>query len=322
MENRYRPRNEDRNIVSRLEKMLPFWDRLWSRMTLRRILGSLRRWMLSIILAAAALFALGFAVYYAIDKAASLSIDKISIQARHGMIDRREILDLLGLKSSVNLATLNVHGMEKRLEASPAIESATVRAELPDTLVIEVAERIPIVYVAMETDVDTGISRKLFMDPEGHVFPADPNTYADFLGVPVWYLPAGSCEKLEPGTVLPPELISPICDIIRASNLYDPVTEIPPIREIFRPKDWEIRLILEGGTEVRMAVYDVTSQMARLAMVLEHARRTKRHISSANVIPEQNPAVIFIDNRHPMTQPDDTSSETESRSENRRRNRH
>ncbi|HIX89145.1 MAG TPA: FtsQ-type POTRA domain-containing protein [Candidatus Akkermansia intestinavium] len=319
MENRYRPRNEDRNIVSRLEKMLPFWERLWSRMTLRRILSSLKRWLLVTVLAAAALVGLFFVVYYAIDKAASLSIDKINIQSRHGMIDRDEILKLLGLKGAVNLATLNAHGMEKRLEACPAIESATVRAELPDTLVIEVAERIPIVYVAMETDVDTGVSRELFMDPEGHVFPADPNTYADFLGVPVWYLPPGSCDKLEPGTVLSPELIAPICDIIRASNLYDPATEIPPIREIFRPKDWEIRLILEGGTEVRMAVYDVTSQMARLAMVLEHARRTKRHISSANVIPEQNPAVIFLDSRHPAAQPAPSEAEEESPS---RRNRH
>ena len=68
-----------------------------------------------------------------------------------------------------------------------------------------------------------------------------------------------------------------------------------------------------------MAVYDVTSQMARLAMVLEHARRTKRHISSANVIPEQNPAVIFLDSRHPAAQPAPSEAEEESPS---RRNRH
>ena len=124
MENRYRPRNEDRNIVSRLEKMLPFWERLWSRMTLRRILSSLKRWLLVTVLAAAALVGLFFVVYYAIDKAASLSIDKINIQSRHGMIDRDEILTLLGLKRAVNLATLNAHGMEKRRAACPPTEPA------------------------------------------------------------------------------------------------------------------------------------------------------------------------------------------------------
>ena len=96
MENRYRPRNEDRNIVSRLEKMLPFWERLWSRMTLRRILSSLKRWLLVTVLAAAALVGLFFVVYYATDNAPTPSVEKTTPQPRPGMLPRTEPLKLQG----------------------------------------------------------------------------------------------------------------------------------------------------------------------------------------------------------------------------------
>lgn len=291
-QNRYR--RSDKSVVPLLERALSLRERLFSRVALKRGLEALRRWCVILFFAAIILAALGYALFYAVEKAASLSIDKIAYSSTRGMITKQQALDILGLEGAVNLATFDAGGMEKKLMANPAIESAHIRAELPETLVIDIKERIPIVYVAMGSDVHTGDSNKLFMDPSGYLFPVNEDFHSQFMGVPIWYLNSEDAVKLEPGNTLDPAVTDPIRDLIRASNLYDP-TRIPPIREIFRPKDWKIILTLEGGAEVEMSVHDIEAQMERLAMVLEHARATKRFIRSANVIPRQNPVVIFMD---------------------------
>lgn len=290
--NRYR--RSDKSVVPLLEQALSLRERLFSRVALKRGLEALRRWCVILFFAAILLAASGYALFYAVEKAASLSIDKISYSSTRGMITKQQALDILGLEGAVNLATFDASSMEKKLMANPAIEAAHIRAELPETLVIDVKERIPIVYVAMASDIHTGDTNKLFMDPAGYLFPVNEDYHSQFLGVPIWYLNSEDVIKLEPGGTLEPAITTPIRELIKAANLYDP-TRIPPIREIFRPKEWKIILTLEGGTEVEMSVHDIEAQMERLAMVLEHARATKRIIRSANVIPRQNPVVIFMD---------------------------
>ena len=83
-------------------------------------------------------------------------------------------------------------------------------------------------------------------------------------------------------------------ELVAAANLYS-LVEIPAIREIFRPKDWKIIITLENGAEVLMQVYDIKSQMERLAMILEHCRATQRRPRSINVIPRINPTVVYAD---------------------------
>ncbi len=294
MENRYRRKKDEGNIVSKLERMLPFRERLLSRLSFKRLRSNIRRWIVKALAAAAALVGLFYLLCYVLDQAASMSIDKIDYRSAHAMFDRRSCLDLLGLKNSVNLATLSTKSLEQKLMAQPHIESASVRAELPDTLVIEVEERLPIVFVAQESDVKTGTKRRLFTDPKGHVFEADPNMHRDFMGAPVWHLPPGCCPRLEPGVVINEKAMMPICELIKATNCYDP-TQIPPIREIQCPHEWELRLVLENGTTVRMEVYNIAEQTERLAGILDYLRRSGQQASGINVIPKENPVIVPIE---------------------------
>lgn len=314
MENRYRRRKEEGNIVSKLEKMLPFRERLLSRLSIKRFRSNIRRWLAMALAVAATLVGLFYLLSYALDQAASMSIDKIDYRSAHAMFDRRSCLDLLGLKGSVNLATLSTKSLEQKLMTQPHIESASVRAELPDTLVIEVEERLPIVFVAQEADVKTGTKRRLFTDPKGHVFEADPNMHRDFMGAPIWYLPPGSCHRLEPGVVINEKAMMPICELIKATNCYDP-TQIPPIREIQCPHEWELRLVLENGTTVRMEVYNITEQTERLAGILDYLRRSGQQASDINVIPKENPVIIPIEEapeRSEATSADESNSSERS----------
>lgn len=293
--NRYRSLEKEGN-VRLLEKALSFSDRVFSRAALVRTLRRLRRWVLYLLLALPLLLAAAWGIRYSIDKAYSMSIDNISYESRQKIISKEQALEILGIHGSVNLATLNATGMQKKLESNPCIASAHIRAELPETLNIEVEERIPVVYVEMEHAADTGQRRRLFMDPQGVLFPVVESYHGNFMGVPVWYLRPGDVPEFKEDAVVPERVRRPIVELVAAANMYN-LTEIPAFREIFRPKEWKILATLDGGTEVEMQVYDIKGQMERLAMILEHARAVKKHAREINVIPRINPTVRYVEDK-------------------------
>ncbi len=292
MAQKNRHRSERRRNVRLLEKALSLRDRLFSLVALKRGLRRLRYGAVVLAIAAAAGVGVYYSTIYAVDKTYSLSIDNITYDSRQRLISKEQALNILGIKGAVNLATLDAAGMEEKLEENLCIASAHIRVALPDTLHIEVDERIPIVYVEMESAEGSGQRTRLFMCPEGMLFPVEPEFHRNFLNAPTWYLHSSDVEALEPGEVIPEHKRRPILELVAASNHYD-VAEIPRISEIFRPKDWKIIITLEDGTEVLMQVYDLPEQMDRLAMILEHTRTTHRHASSINVIPRINPTIIY-----------------------------
>lgn len=290
-------RNQYRNHSARanvklLEKALSLKDRLFSMVALRRGLRRLRRWTLILLIAVPVIAALIWGGKEAVDKAYSLSIDKITFDARQKLISKEHAMRILGIEGAINMTSLNTDKMKETLEKDPCIASAHVRAEFPDTLSIEITERIPVVYVEQESGTDTGNRVRFFMDPTGHLFPVKPEYHRNFMGVPIWYLQPGDVKSFESGAVISEEKRRPIVELVAAANHYS-LIEIPAIREIFRPKEWKIIATLDGGAEVLMQVYDIKGQMERLAMILEHCRATKRRPRSINVVPRINPTVIY-----------------------------
>ncbi len=272
--------------------MMALRERLFSLLAIRRGANRLRSFgkILLLILPVAILFYMG--VQYALDKAYGLSVEHIVFKSRHGILDKEKALHLLGLQGSVNMATLDTEALHHRLESISGIRSAIIQAELPNSLLIEVEERIPIAYVAWEHGARTGDRTRFFVDPEGVLFSVHEELHSKFLGVPTWYLRPEDATELHEGMKLAPEQVRPIARIVAAANAYTP-EEIPPIVEIFRPKDWKIRLILDNGAEITMEQRNIREQMDRLALILDHARATHRRLISANVIPAINPVAIF-----------------------------
>ncbi len=291
MKQQNRFRSEQKSNVHLLEKALSFKDRIFSLIALRRGVRKLRRYLIILLCALPVLYGAWRITEYAIETAYSLSIDNISYKSRRGLISKEQTLKILGIEGSVNMATLDASGMQEKLEAVPGIDSVRIRAELPDTLHIEVDERIPIVFVEMESGASTGRRTRLFMDPKGVLFPVNAEYHRNFMGVPTWYLQPTDIKELKPGERIADEKSRPIKELVAAANAYD-LTEIPAIREIFRPKEWKIQITLDNGTAVTMQVYELKEQMERLAMILEHAAVTGMKARSINVIQRINPTVI------------------------------
>lgn len=278
--------------VKLLEAALSIKHRFFSMVALRRGLRRLRRWTLWLTLFLLLLGGIIWGCMAAVEKAYSLSIDKVSFDARHKLISKEQAMQILGIGETINMTSLDTGALKARLEEHLCIESAHIRAELPDTLHIEISERIPLVYVEQESGTETGNRVRFFMDPTGHLFPVVPEFHRNFTGVPVWYLQPGDVSEFKPGAVISEDKFRPIAELVSAANMYS-LVEIPAIREIFRPKDWKIIITLETGTEVMLQVYDLKAQMERLSMILEHCRATQRRPRSINVVPRINPTVIY-----------------------------
>lgn len=278
--------------VHKLEKLMSWRGRLFNLLALRRGALRLKRWLICALIALPFVALLLLGIHYILEKAYGLNVEQIIFKSTGNIISKQQALQILQVGESINMATLDVDSLRRRLEAHPAVRSAVIRAELPDTLYIEVEERIPIVYVEWEDGTRTGNNSRLFMDPKGTLFPVNEQLHRDFLGVPTWYLRPGDARDLKPGSTLAPRKFRPIAALIAASNIYS-TDEIPPITEIFHPKDWQLRLILDNGAEVTMEVRHIREQMDRLALILDHARATHRRVRSVNVIPTLNPTVIF-----------------------------
>lgn len=290
-QNKYRSEKEN---VQLLEKALSLKDRLFSLLALKRGARRLRKWLLILLIAAPVIWGTYHLINYALEKAYGLSIDNVSYVSRHGIISREQVMQILEIEGTINMATLNVGEMKEKLETHPCISAAVIRAEMPDTLHIEITERIPVVYVEKESATETGDSNRLFMDPDGYLFPVEEKYHRNFLNVPTWYLQPEDINEIKAGAVINAENCRPIKELISASNAYN-LVEIPSITEIFRPRPWKMVIILDGGTEVMMQVYDIQEQLVRLQWILEHARVSGKRLRSVNVIPANNPAVIYVD---------------------------
>ena len=207
--NRYRDHFDSERAASTkvkvLEVTLSIKDRLFSLLALRRGLRRLRKWAIILLIILPILAGIIWAAMAAVEKAYSLSIDKISYDARLKLISKENAMRILGIEGSINMASLDTSALVKKLESDPCIESVHIHAELPDTLHIEVNERIPVVYVEQESGTDTGNRQRFFMDPNGKLFPVVEEYHSKFNAVPVWYLQPGDVEQFAVGATVDTE---------------------------------------------------------------------------------------------------------------------
>lgn len=304
--NTYRRRNKSkREELASLERSLPWHVRFWNRFALLRGVRRLKKWSVYAALAALAAWGCMWVAGKIMDSAYNLDLRSIEYTT-NGIINREQALRLLDMQGSVNLASLDAASLEAKLAANPAIAAAHVQKELPSTLRIDVEARVPVALIEYEDSLAlTGAgAQRCFMDPQGVIFPVDPELHGAYLHIPVWYVTPDNVAPLRPGTLVPEHSYKPVVELLRLVNRYT-VAEIPPVRCITRPKDWQLIINFENGTEAMMAIYNLPEQVERLHMALEHARRGHKHIRRANLIPRINPAVEYGDPPPAPDNPDD-----------------
>ncbi len=253
----------------------------------------LRSWITLLVI----LCIVGSISYYVISmvgqQAVARTIKTIRFESE-GYIDQSEALTLLGLTEESSIASIDSTQLNELLKKHPCIKQGSFSLELPDTIHIQIVERLPLCYVEEEQAVLSGERVRHFVCEDGYIFPNIEAFYRAFLNAPTWYVKPSDYERFEVGARIKLDAVKPVLETLTAVNAHE-LKDLPPVREILRPKAWKTQLILETGTEVTMNVFDIKQQVERLVKILQHARANRREVRSINVIPKINPSVIYAD---------------------------
>jgi cell division protein FtsQ len=115
------------------------------------------------ILLSAAVLALSFIYVYGFLLSTSFfEIKETSVRGIKELTEK-DVLALAGIKTQQNLLALNTETLVRRVSSNPWVKNVYVGKELPNRIVLEVWERIPIALVKQEEDF-------YLIDIEGNIF--------------------------------------------------------------------------------------------------------------------------------------------------------
>lgn len=293
-QNRYR--QQSRQNVRELEKKLSLKERVFSLLAFLR--GS-RRVVKGIIIVILVLLCLQGAkmLFSYVFSSYSNNTRHITYSSASDIISKEQVLELLGITEETTLSMLHLEELENKLRHQPSIAAAHITQTGNNSLHIEIEEHVPLLFVEPADSAITGRTTRYYLSPEGLIFPIDAKLHEKFNNLPVWRLHAPDVEKFLPGQRISPAICTPIIQLAKEANAYDPA-ELPNIRSIELPIDnterWEINMRLENGTSVTMSnLHDIPAQLSRLVKALEHARVHHKKILRINVVPEINIPVVY-----------------------------
>ena len=189
-------------------------------------------------------------------------------------VTRSEVLRIAGITPGTNVFTLDAGSAEARLERDPWIARATVRKDLPSTLVIGIEERVAVAVV------DVGGALRLVADDGALLESALPRTAA---GLP-------TIASTEPGVQPGPDAIGGAARAIAAMapSLRSRIHSVSIL------SDGQLRVDLSSGTEV---AYGEAAELSEKAMalraLLDYAMEKGASVISADVrVPSAPTAVL------------------------------
>jgi cell division protein FtsQ len=130
------------------------------RMKVRRVRRGLARAVLLLRLLAVVLVtvAAGWAGYAKTMASEHLRVGRVEVRGMQ-FLSEGEVKELLGPAMGENILTLDIEALKARVRSSPWVADATVGRALPDTLKVEITERVPLALAEVE--------RLYLMDKEG-----------------------------------------------------------------------------------------------------------------------------------------------------------
>ena len=180
-------------------------------------------------------------------------VEEIEIKGLRRM-ERREVLDALGVPRNANVFALRLSELPGRLEPLPWVRSATVRLDPPGRIVVEIVER--------EALLMAHAGEFHLVDSEGRLFvAASPEKFPGLLLVTGF-------SKLKTGERIPPEAWDSLRELLLALEANQDWLPLQAVSECH----WEGRrgfvlYMTANAMPVRLGTKDFATKLARLKRV-------------------------------------------------------
>ncbi len=197
-----------------------------------------------------------------------------------GVLRAAHIKEYAGVDEGSNLFAIDIKELRRQLENIPLIQSAEIRRQLPDTLVIRVSERVPLARLGIEDG-----HYHLAVDREGHVL--GPSARSPRLPAITGYRATG----LRPGSIVHDPLFA---DALKVVDLCDRTRlgQRVKIRSIHVSDPEVLELQLVDGEQVVLDRARIDEGLLMLDDALQTAR-SRGDVLQIKVLGDTNIAVTY-----------------------------
>jgi cell division protein FtsQ len=214
------------------------------------------------------------------------TLKNISIQS--GNIPKAQIQRAGRLAPGQNLMALDLQQIQKDIQRLPYVAEAEIRRQVPDTLVIRIKERVPMLRV-LASGGDLGSTEVYYLDREGVLLkPRAGEAVASLpqvTGLRQADLDAG--QRLDqPGLRAAIDLIEQL-DQMPLRTAFD-------INVIDVSRTFAMKVFTKQGGCLTFRLEYIDQQLNRLAEIFEIATNRNREIATVDLTPDKNVPVTFL----------------------------
>lgn len=248
------------------------------------------RWLrvgaVTLCLAAAALV-LGLLAWGVNRLAAVLFYENERFVIRHlnlrsdGRLRADQIMEYAGLSLGTNLFAVDLKRVKRELESVPIVARVVVRRQLPDTLEVQVAERLPVARLGHESE-----GYPLAVDGEGHVL--GPSGVSLRLPSITGYRTRG----LRPGMILDEPALKSALELLELAD--EPVfNRFLRIRRIHLASEEHMDVYLDRGEQVRFPYQGMRRRLEQLCEIIKRSADEGRAIAFVDMTVQRNFPVVY-----------------------------
>lgn len=189
-----------------------------------------------------------------------------------------------GLQTGTNLFSVDFDKLRKKLEEVPLVESVTIERKLPDTLNINVIERVALAQIRWNPR-----ALPFLIDRHGAVIPMTRS------GQSLPLIEGLRLEKVKPGDRIDNPGIRQCLELIAAADQLGLGSQVAFAGFDIRYPDF-VTAVVNGDTTVRFPQHSAREKLVRLVSVLQLSNEQGRRVKTIDLTPDgRNVPVTFYE---------------------------
>jgi len=207
----------------------------------------------------------------------------------NGLMTKQRIIKESNIKEGDTLYSIDIKRMKSKLESMPETVSVKIDRVLPDKLVIEIVERVPVAWIEVEHLGFLGRMKEngVLIDSEGVVFPCEGKLWEIAKKLPIIRLSELDRRDIKYGNKFINKDVERAIHLIKTCKVEDGEREWS-LDEVNIQNFYTLEVTCSDGVLAYFGMYDHARQFSDLKVIRHHAAQQDRSISWIDLRPEHN----------------------------------